>query len=598
MSEKIRVLAIAPYQALKDTMLRVAKTKDNLELTVKVAAINQGAEIVKAYPADEYDVILSRGGTKMEIEKVTTKPVYEVPISHLDLLNIIKLVENYQGKIAILAYKNIAESARILCDIFHYDYAISSIDITHNAQEKVEALKAKGYTLIIGDAVAADYAESIGLQSILLVSGQASVEEAFNNIINTSTYYAHAQKTADFYNAFVDSQNIQLLVLEEKGQIAFSTLKAENRAMTAACTSLISSMQRDEVLIAHKKFREGLYMISGSCGRLRDKNLYFFRLQKSKAQRPHLSWSKSIGIYNQELFQNETGNKLTFIQALQSSFWTRCRSIAETNSPVLIKGEGGLEKEKLACQIYLQSKNVHNPLYIVSCAQLTEKELDYVLNNEKSPFYTLEGTIFFKDVQLLTTLMFETLLGSLRQMPTSTFSRLIFTYETNSSAEQKAKDDYRCASLTSFLGAMPIELPPLRDCIEDIPSYAVIYIHHHNQTSRTSIVGLEPEALNLLQTYDWPQNIHQFTRVLDEAMVATESSWITAKNISQILLTEKRAHLPKQILSPLNLKQTLDQIIYDTVTIILNEENMNQSQTAKRLGISRTTLWRLLRKGK
>jgi len=203
MKRKTRILGIAPYDALKDTMIRIANERDDIELTVEVGVIEEGAEIAKRYESEDFDAILSRGGTKMEIEKVTSKPVFEIPISYFDLLNIIKLVEHYQGKVAILAYANIAKSARVLCDIFHYDYNISVIDFWHNAGEKVQKLKEEGYTLIIGDAVSVKYAEKLGIQSMLLISGQESVQEALDNIVNVCNYYSRLKMENAFFQAFV-----------------------------------------------------------------------------------------------------------------------------------------------------------------------------------------------------------------------------------------------------------------------------------------------------------------------------------------------------------------------------------------------------------
>lgn len=125
--KKIKVLGIAPYPTLKQVMIQAAKNFPQMDLTVSVGAITEGVEILKQYPADAFDCIISRGGTKMEVEKYATIPVIEIPISYFDLLNIFKLIEHYHGKPAILAYENIAHSAQILCDILQLPYSIFTI---------------------------------------------------------------------------------------------------------------------------------------------------------------------------------------------------------------------------------------------------------------------------------------------------------------------------------------------------------------------------------------------------------------------------------------------------------------------------------------
>lgn len=147
---KIKVLGIAPYSTLKQVMVQASKAFPQMELTVAIGAITEGVKILKQYPENAFDCIISRGGTKMEVEKYAKVPVIEIPISYFDLLNIFKLVEHYHGKLAILAYENIAHSAKILCDILQLPYSIFTIDKWHNAPEKVNQLRSMGYTLIIG----------------------------------------------------------------------------------------------------------------------------------------------------------------------------------------------------------------------------------------------------------------------------------------------------------------------------------------------------------------------------------------------------------------------------------------------------------------
>ena len=104
MHHKTRILAIAPYETLKSALIREANERDDIDLTVEIGSLEEGSEIARQYESEDFDAILSRGGTTLEIEKVTDRPVFSIPISYFDLLNIVKLVENYQGKVAIVSY--------------------------------------------------------------------------------------------------------------------------------------------------------------------------------------------------------------------------------------------------------------------------------------------------------------------------------------------------------------------------------------------------------------------------------------------------------------------------------------------------------------
>lgn len=112
------------------------------------------------------------------------------------------------------------------------------------------------------------------------------------------------------------------------------------------------------------------------------------------------------------------------------------------------------------------------------------------------------------------------------------------------------------------------------------------------------LLGLEPGAVQLLQAFDWPGNHAQFQRILKELAIVTDGSYITQQDTAQILHRERTVAIEKQRCEGtgqmLNLEGTLDQINQQIIHLVLEEESGNQSRTARRLGISRTTLWRLL----
>lgn len=63
MNHKIRILAIAPYEALKDTMVRIVNERSDIDMSIEVGVITEGAHIVSQYNQHDFDAIISRGGT-------------------------------------------------------------------------------------------------------------------------------------------------------------------------------------------------------------------------------------------------------------------------------------------------------------------------------------------------------------------------------------------------------------------------------------------------------------------------------------------------------------------------------------------------------
>lgn len=102
--------------------------------------------------------------------------------------------------------------------------------------------------------------------------------------------------------------------------------------------------------------------------------------------------------------------------------------------------------------------------------------------------------------------------------------------------------------------------------------------------------------MELLQSFDWPHNYNQFKRILNELAVITDSLYIKTDSVSKLLKREKREELSSSSASGFPLSGTLEQMNVQIAEQILAEEGGNQSAAAKRLGISRTTLWRMLQK--
>lgn len=110
---------------------------------------------------------------------------------------------------------------------------------------------------------------------------------------------------------------------------------------------------------------------------------------------------------------------------------------------------------------------------------------------------------------------------------------------------------------------------------------------------------MEPEAERLLSDFDWPHNYTQLQRVLKELVLMSENFYyITACEVERVLSREQiigtfDVRVEDQNV-PLDLNQSLEEINKTIARRVLAEENGNQTRTAQRLGIGRTTLWRML----
>ena len=148
-----RILVIAPYESMKNILLFICKDRPEVRLTVMVGDLGEGARLVQEIDEEEFDIVISRGGTAEVLRSVVSIPVVEIQLSSYDVLSALKLAENYTGRYALVAYPNIARMATLLCSVLQYDVPIYPIAQGDTLEKTVDELIQRDVTLIIGDMV-------------------------------------------------------------------------------------------------------------------------------------------------------------------------------------------------------------------------------------------------------------------------------------------------------------------------------------------------------------------------------------------------------------------------------------------------------------
>ena len=583
---KIKVLGIAPYFTLKQVMIQAAKAFPQMDLSVAVGSITEGVKILKQFPPDAFDFIVSRGGTKMEVEKYATVPVIEIPISYFDLLNIFKLVEHYHGKLAILAYENIAHAAQILCNILQLPYSIFTIDKWHNAPEKVNQLKSMGYTLIIGDAVSVQYAEKVGMQSILLTSSTDSVTEAFSQGLHISSYINDVSERNRLLSSCLQSVDGLVLAFNTSEQLVYQSADTSKKNLQTVCRHLIHSLSQTEKRVFSRRIDDVFFNIEGFITKIREQRYFIFKIkpQDFLPTTENMPW---LAIYHHK---ESTFSVPNLLQLTKPTMWQQAIHSSKQRQALCLLGEPGTDGLSLFKQLFNKNSQPYHFLFIVDISLFTLDTLHDFIENPRSPLYLANGIFLFKGLAQAKPMIFDAWENELAAIKFSTSAYFSFLLEGPRSEELLQRQH----KLLEDFNALPLTLPPLKQNKDIILNYALLLIQHDNHLHDNHIVGLEPEAIDLLCQYDWPWNLTQLQRVIMEAIRATTTPWISVHTIQKFLKAEAEAYAPSSQ-EPLDLQKPLDVIIYNIAQKVLQEENYNQTRTAKRLHISRTTLWRILK---
>ena len=594
--KKVRILGIAPYAGMKSVMERVAAERTDLELDVYVGDLDQGVNIALQNIQSNYDILISRGGTAQMLERESSLPVIPVEISTSDILRAIKLCENNTQPFAIVGFPNATANASILCELMQYTIEIRTIHSRKEAQETLADLRASGYGIVLCDMVSYTTAQKMEMNAILITSGMESVSSAFDQAVNLYNTCRRMMAEGRFYQDILRESSQKVLVMKENGEIIFTTVGEEQLGQTVELLAPeIGDVIRRKVTKFFKNIDQTLYSCICRSMTLYGHNYAVFYLSCSSV--PIISGKYGIQYSSQKQIEDVFFNNIYNVTDINTE------RLGDISSPVLLTGEPGTGKEQAARMIYSRSRLKSNPLITISCGLLNERSWNFLVYHYNSPLNDNDNTIFFKNISALSRERYAQLLSTIIDTNLCKRNRVIFSCD--SLPDQEIPREMR--EMVNLLSCVTFHLRPTRERAADIPALCALYLNAANLSSENRIIGLEPEALTLLQNYSWPYNYTQFRRILSELVLITDTPYITAGNVQMLLDKEaeiagRAAAVPQgsedtALRRTLDLGKPLSEITMDIIRLVLEEKGGNQSAAAKQLGIGRSTLWRYLNAG-
>jgi len=306
-------------------------------------------------------------------------------------------------------------------------------------------------------------------------------------------------------------------------------------------------------------------------------------------------------------FANIIGKSVVMQQVLRV-----IRDAAPTNITVLIQGETGTGKELVARAIHYTSPRKDKPFVAVSCAALPESLLESELFGHVRGAFTGAasdrpgrfeladgGTLFLDEIGEVSPALQVKLL---RVIERKEFERLgdrkttrvdvRFVAATNRDLQQSVAEGKFRQDLYYRLNVLAIKLPSLRERAEDIPVLVEHFIKAFNEQTGKKIRGISQEALDILVDHPWPGNVRQLENAIEHAFIHCTGGLI------------QRRHLPEEFQRPeafmiervSGMERPLDPLEKELILTALREASFSRSAAARFLGISRSSLWRKMRK--
>ncbi|MTT32410.1 PAS domain S-box protein [Terrilactibacillus sp. BCM23-1] len=294
------------------------------------------------------------------------------------------------------------------------------------------------------------------------------------------------------------------------------------------------------------------------------------------------------------------------------------KKVAKTDVPVLITGESGVGKELFSTAIHHFSHRSNKPFIAINCGAiptaLFESEL---FGYEKGAFTgavregkkgkidaSKGGTLFLDEIGELPLDLQVKLLRVLQEnqfyrvggsKPIPTDIRIITA--TNRSLEQMIQDGNFRLDLYYRLNVVTIQLPALRERIEDIPEFIHLFLEEFALKYNKKVPSIAPEALNLLMKHRWPGNIRQLRNTIERIMILLDGDVVRPDHLPESFYSKEISTITTE-------EEHVDSISED-VSIESERERIkkalkktygNKSAAAKLLAISRVTLYNRMKK--
>jgi len=287
--------------------------------------------------------------------------------------------------------------------------------------------------------------------------------------------------------------------------------------------------------------------------------------------------------------------------------------VAASAAAVLIQGETGTGKDLLARALHNQSPRHQGPFVKVNCGALPDTLLESELfghvagaftdarGQRKGRFEAADGgTIFLDEIGDTSPAMQVKLLRVVQEG----------TFEPVGSSETRSTDVRVIAATNRDLKALVAQgrfrqdlyyrintvlltLPPLRNRREDIPLLVEHFIERFNGLTGKQVANVAGEAMRALMTYHWPGNVRELEHAIEHAFVLAKE------------VTIDLSHLPDELAQPDRAGSAADSSSYRSILLqserqaiqeVLERHRWNKTAASRELGVSRTTLWRKMRK--
>ena len=592
-----KILGIVPYPEMKELVSKVASERNDIEADIYVGDYRDCIRILEENLSKNFEAILSRGATADELKKrIHYIPVVDIPVSAFDLIAAVRLAKSSGGSFAAVVFPSLAAELRKLKDLTKDDFPVYSVSSEKETVEVLKSLKAEGCGMVLCGAVAYEHASLMGMPSILITSGRDCISRALDDAVQYARYNQKIHEELYFYKNILRAHERQTVILQEDGQILFTT-------ESYPLAETLCGHSRKEIRLAAKYGKCSFYKVlddtrySVDCEKTEYDGRPCFTLMFVRTKIPVRIDRHGITYTDLRTIKTEVAASI-LPRFFNDEDLRTLQTLSRSRSPILITGESDCYKSIIAEYLYVSDTRKAAPLIIIDFAALDITGWQFLMANDHSPLNENGCTVLVKNVAFLDGTKRMAFLNCIQQNLFCRRNRVIFVHT--------AADDPDIVRFVSQLVqktySQIFEVPPLRKRLSALGTFLSADLNRKNQASGEHVTEADPEVYEVLQSYHWPYNYKQLERVMERLYDSAADGKITremaeaALQAEELLEVKETGRAREENGQPrIDYSRPLDEITRSVVLHVLDECGGNQRAAARRLQISRTTLWRMLK---
>lgn len=316
---------------------------------------------------------------------------------------------------------------------------------------------------------------------------------------------------------------------------------------------------------------------------------------------------QKVKFLRRELSRDVESSRMVGKSDAMKEIFDLIEKVAPTRSTVLISGESGTGKELVARAIHEMSDFREHPFVAINCAGIPEHLLESELFGHvrgaftgafknRVGFFELagEGTILLDEIAEMSLGLQSKLLRVLEQrefLPVGGTKPIMLKARTIASVSKNLRDLMKAGQFREELffriAVFEIHLPPLRARRSDIPLLIEYFVGRYNRELKRKCLGMDNEAMRSLLAYSWPGNVRELRNVIERAMILNHGDYIPVADLSPEITNNLQ--FPKY---SDDLRDAVHAYEREHIRRILLDSGGNKEETARRLGINPSTLYR------